>query len=124
MHKKATVYCLHFDTATRELQTGRRAARRAEDGCLSDLAILREIIKDGEAKLRGVQDTLREVKERASMVSRDRKMRELAGEIRRKYCVSDPALKRGQPLFWVREMDMKKRNCADPGDQPRQDQET
>ncbi len=122
MHKRATLYGEHFDAATREIQAVGRAVRRAEGGCLSDLAILREIIEDGEAKLRGVQATLREVEERASMISRDGKMRELAGEIRRKYSVSYTAPKRRQPLFCVREMDMKKGDSADPGDQPRQDQ--
>lgn len=124
MHKRAAVYSKYFDIATRELQNGRRATRRAEDGWLSDLAILGEITKDGEAKLRGVQATLRQVQQRASMISRGRKMRELAGEISRKYSVSYSAPKRGQPLICVREMDVKKRDCGDPANQPRQDQKT
>jgi hypothetical protein len=51
-------------------------------------------------------------------------MGELAGEIWRKYGVSYTAMKSNRAIFCIREMNMKKRDCEDPGDEPRQNHQT
>jgi hypothetical protein len=46
------------------------------------------VVEDGEAKFRIVQTALRQVKKIAALVSGERKLRELPGEIWREYGVS------------------------------------
>ena len=89
MRNRATFYKKRFDIGAADGEAPGETASGANGGWLSGLTILIQIIvEDGEAKLRIVQCPLRQVQETASMISRDRKMRELTGEIRREYGVS------------------------------------
>jgi hypothetical protein len=89
MRYHAAFYRTRFDRGATDGEVPGETASGAHGGWLSGLTILiRIIIENGEAKLRIVQCPLGQVQETASMISRDREMRELTGEIRREYGVS------------------------------------
>jgi hypothetical protein len=116
--KKPGAYGSRFNSRVGKEWPVRKAAKNTEDTWLFHLSTFRILCREDEAKLRRIRDPVRQVRDLIVWAG------ELTGEIRRKNSVRQTALTRGRSIIYVWKMGVEQRDCRNPRDHPRQNQQT